>query len=258
MTPTSWFATLYLTVDGTQVTSCPAGIVWKWHVQAVATEGEGKPTITQPKDGCSPEFETTRLGTYRVTAQRYKQTAKGLVKTKLTVTTGSGNGQPPDVVLNDLLIVGLGDSNGSGEGDLPFYFGQCDRGTASYQYQAAENLEKQLKGHTSVTFVADACSGATIQNLLTSPYAGAQPGSPLAPQILALKALVAVHPDRPQRHVDAAFVSVGINNVGFGPFLEYCTYYPSDTVTGAGCEDQKVEPTYGSDGSVVGFSTRLS
>jgi hypothetical protein len=91
----------------------------------------------------------------------------------------------------------------------------------------------------------------TIQNLLSASYAGIYKGAPLAPQILALKALIANHGDKPQRHVNAAFVSVGINNIGFGALLQYCTTH------GGHCEGQKVEPTYGSDGAVVSFKSAV-
>ena len=118
--PRVWSAELYLTEDGKRVTSCPAGFTWEWDVTPLHTSGNGEPTVTQPEDGCSTSFTTTQLGTYRVAAKTYQQTGEGLAKAGPGVDT-------PDVVLNDLLIVGLGDSNGSGEGDPPFYFDQCHR-----------------------------------------------------------------------------------------------------------------------------------
>ena len=151
-----------------RVTTCQSGYVWKWHVTPLDTNGKGKPVITQPKDGCSTSFTTSLLGTYQVTAARYKQSPKGLVATRLTVESS-------EVELNDYLIVGLGDSNGSGEGDPPFDFEQCHRGVASYQYQAAQRLEDQFDGHASITFVADACSGAKVQDLSSVSFAGIDP-----------------------------------------------------------------------------------
>ena len=201
--------------------------------------------MVQPKDGCSTELQTSLLGTYQMVAQEYKQTAKGLVKTGSQAST-------PDVVLNDLLIVGLGDSNASGEGNPPFYFDQCNRSDASYQYQAAQMLEKQLAGHTSVTFVADGCSGAKIQNLDFVAYAGIRAGTPLAPQIVAVHRLIAQNGKHPRRTVAAAFVSIGVNNIAFGPTIKYCIKWGSSNLP---CQGQTVTPSYGSDGSVSGFNT---
>ncbi len=244
--PKTWSAQLYLTRNDARVTTCQSGYVWKWRVTPLDTDGNGTATITQPKDGCSPSFETSQLGTYRVTAARYKQTRKGLVATRLTVESS-------EVELDDYLIVGLGDSNGSGEGDPPFDFDQCHRGVASYQYQAAQRLEDQFDGHASITFVADACSGAKIQDLSSVSFAGIDPtqGPPLKPQILALKALIADSGTQPRRKVDAAFVSIGINNIAFGPLMGYCVL---NTNIAGPCQDQKVTPVYGSDGSVAGFT----
>jgi YVTN family beta-propeller protein len=249
--PDTWKVKLSLTT-GSQPAPCPSGYVWKWDVKAVATSFPAPALIVQPDDGCQTSFTTTQLGTYKVVAQRYQQTDTGLKITTVKVTNDK-------VVINDLLIVGLGDSNGSGEGDPGFYDEQCHRGTASYQFQAAEDLEAQFGGHTSITFVNDSCSGASIQNLDDVSYAGVDPsrGTPLDPQIRALKTLIDDSGGLPPRKVDAAFVSVGINNIGFGALLEYCikqTIAAVATDEGLPCEDQAVAPTYGSDGTVVGFT----
>jgi len=246
--PDMWSAKLYLTEGGTRVTSCPSGSVWKWHVTALHTVGNRKPTITEPKDGCSTSFETTQLGTYRVVAQKYKRTPKGLVKDGPAVAT-------PDVVLNDLLIVGLGDSNGSGEGYPPFYFDQCHRGIASYQYQAAQMLDKLLEGHTSITFVSASCSGAKIQNLISLSYDGFPPGNSLEPQVGAVRALIADSRGQPPRKVDAAFVSVGVNNIAFGPVMRYCIDVHLSITT---CSNQHVAPVYNADGLISGFKHTMS
>ena len=235
--PGSWSSSLFLDDNGVRVTSCPTGYTWKWTVVAVTIPSGVTPTITQPADGCTSSFTTTALGTYKVTAEQYQATTS----TGVVVTNS-------DVVLNDVLIVGLGDSNGSGEGDLPFYNTQCDRGVASEQYQAADDLERQFKGHTSVTFVADACSGARTQDLYPDSYAGVNKGTPLPPQITALSQLIADHGNQPARKVDAAFVSAGINNLAFGPLLEVCAQLHH------ACENIPMEPDY-ANGVVTGFTT---
>ncbi len=241
--PSLWYATLYPTYDGKHDASCTSGSTWKWQVTPITVKG--KPFMVQPKDGCDPVFQTSLLGTYQVVATQYKKTPKGLVKTGSQAST-------PNVVLNDLLIVGLGNSNASGEGNPPFSFTQCDRSDASYQYQAAKMLEEQLAGHTSITFVADGCSGAKIQNLYSVPYAGIIAGTPLAPQIKAVQQLIAHNPSgQARRTVDAAFVSIGINNIAFGPTISFCIKW---LVSSSPCELAPVEPTYGGDGGISGFT----
>jgi len=245
--PTLWYVTLYPTYDGKHDNSCTSGYTWKWTITPITTQG--KPVVTQPKDGCAPNFQTTLLGTYQVTATQYKKTAKGLVKTGSQAST-------PNVVLDDLLIVGLGDSNASGEGNPPFYFAQCNRSEASYQFQAAAMLEEQLAGHTSITFVAAGCSGAKIQNLDSVAYAGIRPGTLLDPQITAVQQLIARNPkDQSRRTVAAAFVSIGVNNIAFGPTIKYCVQWLTSSVP---CEDAPVVPTYGRDGSISGFKSAPS
>ena len=67
-------------------------------------------------------------------------------------------------LVQDWLIFGLGDSNGSGEG-APARKGwvspQCHRSSNSHQAQAARAIERRDR-RTSVTFVHLSCSGASI------------------------------------------------------------------------------------------------
>lgn len=138
-------------------------------------------------------------------------------------------------VVQDWLIVGLGDSNGSGEGapDIPspplpardppvWQAVQCDRSAYSFEAQTARAIEKR-DPRTSVTFVHLACSGASIQEGLLGAYAGINPGagSTLAPQLIAMKRLVGT------REIDAVVTSIGVNDLGFGKLVEHCILYPS-------------------------------
>ena len=73
------------------------------------------------------------------------------------------------VLLQDFLVVGMGDSLGSGEGNPESGTGtgakwqnkRCDRSFLSYQALAAMAIERADE-KTSVTFVHLACSGASI------------------------------------------------------------------------------------------------
>jgi hypothetical protein len=101
------------------------------------------------------------------------------------------------------------------------------RSLTSYQFQAAEYVEHH-NPHASVTFEFASCSGAVISDLYKTEFSGAlQPFlRRLPPQIeqvaRAIKRPFSFGGGPPQRKVDAAIVSIGVNNLGFGPLLVYC------------------------------------
>jgi hypothetical protein len=134
------------------------------------------------------------------------------------------------IVVQDWLIVGLGDSNGSGEGtpDVPAYTDpanklprwqnrQCHRSANSYQAKTALELERR-DSRTSVTFVHLACSGATMLKGLLLPYEGIEEGlGPDQPaQVKELRRLVG------SREVDAVMISIGVNDLRFGAMVGHC------------------------------------
>lgn len=138
-----------------------------------------------------------------------------------------------EVVVQDWLIVGLGDSNGSGEGapdiaspplpafDPPVWHDvRCDRSANSYQAQTARSIENR-DPKTSVTFVHLACSGASIAEGILGPYAGINPGATFAPQVDGMRTLTQ------GREIDAVLLSIGVNDLGFGKMVEHCILYPS-------------------------------
>lgn len=95
---------------------------------------------------------------------------------------------------------------------------RCNRSSISGQAQAAKALE-DADPHTSVTLVHLSCSGATISEGLIGPYAGVEPpagASDLPPQVVRAAALIG------GREVDAVLVSIGGNDVGFGPMITAC------------------------------------
>ena len=201
--PDQWKVNLFLTKSGNALSSCPSGGKWEWKV----TAPKGAKVVGKPKAGCTTSMDVSDLGTYHVTAVNSK-TRKRI---------------PGDVVVKDWLLVGLGDSNGSGEGNPPFQFEQCNRTEASYQFQTAQYVESH-DPRSSVTFVFAACSGAIIEDLYRTSYSGINPGAPLDPQIKQAARLIdePLDPPSAQRHVDGAIVSIGVNNIAFGPLVFYC------------------------------------
>ena len=189
--------------------TCPAGVTFDWTVTG------GGATQTLPGTSC-------------------KVTAKV---------------PDPQVQVRDVLIVGIGDSNGSGEGNPPFYYDRCNRSVASYQFQAALYVEQQ-DPHSSVTFIHTSCSGARIDHLYATPYAGTRPAiPPLHPQIEQLSALL----DRvtPARKIAAVIMSIGVNDLAFGPVLEFCV---RNGTASTPCQNLSAAPTLDSAKRITGFS----
>ncbi len=156
----------------------------------------------------------------------------------------------------DLLVVSIGDSIASGEGNphtdgIATYPNQtyetwedaaCHRSARSGPALAAAQLE-DADPHSSVTFVHLACSGASIMDVpaaagtapsgpddpetggLLDMYHGIEPeGRPARPSQLAqLQALIG------QRRVDALLLSIGANDIKFSEVVKECIVSrPSD------------------------------
>ena len=207
---------LNLTVGRSAVTHCSSTSVWKW---TITSKPAGARILDMPKPGCTPFMQVSKQGDYTLVAKRFDGTRlRQTIKKTVTV--------------KDLLVLAMGDSNGSGEGGPPFYFNQCNRSTSSYQYQAADLLQQQSHFHTSVTFVSASCSGARIQHLINTNYEGIRPGSALPPQISQVTSDIAPPHGQTKRPVDAVILSIGVNNIAFGPIMH------TASVTDWGCSDR--------------------
>ena len=171
-----------VTFDGTG--SSGSDLRYWWTVEG----GQCNPQITvggtDPDPYVFPSImrcSFARLDTYAVT---------------LSVKDASGqtNSVTQQVTLKDLLIVSVGDSLSSGEGnpdipgqgDFPFpaipgnpvwQDRTCHRSAKAAPAQAALAIEKN-DPHTSVTFLHLACSGATIDEGLLGQYEGQEPTCP--------------------------------------------------------------------------------
>jgi len=132
-----------------------------------------------------------------------------------------------DVEVQDWLVVSIGDSVASGEGDpevgglidnARWQSARCHRSSLAGTAQAALTLER-ADPRSTTTFVHLACSGAEIGVGLLGPYRGIDPpaeAAPLPPQVKELERIDAT------RDVDAVLVSVGANDVSFGPMVAFC------------------------------------
>ena len=156
---------------------------------------------------------------------------KYAVKLELRNGAGATLGQVlKDVIVQDWLIVSLGDSVASGEGnpdfprvtvgDTPVWQDrQCHRTAFAGPAQAALALER-ADPKTSVTFVHLACSGASIYEGILTRYRGQEPGpwgaGWIPPQVEVMDALVGT------REIDAVTVSTGANDVRFARVVTGC------------------------------------
>lgn len=130
------------------------------------------------------------------------------------------------VQLNDKLVVALGDSVASGEGN-PGPGGRwldprCHRGAAAGFEQAAR-LVAAANTSGSLTFVNLACSGATIAHGLLGPYAGIAHEHGPRPAGTQVERLARLDGERP---VDAVLISIGANDVNFEPLIRHCALVP--------------------------------
>ncbi len=232
VTPKDWTVDLFLT-DGDQKT-CPSGVTFDWTVT-----GEGK-TITPDTHECRASVPVPKLGTYKVTAKELKDG-------KATGTEATNK----KVVVKDWLIVGFGDSNGSGQGNPPYINERCDRSLASYQYQTALYIENH-DPRSSVTFVFDSCSGARSDQVWQNSYEGQEPSGNviLPPQLDQVKSVIG------DRKPDAVIMSVGINDLFFGSIMAFCTTYniTGTALTNHSCESTHVTPTK----DALGYTTAYS
>ncbi len=155
---------------------------------------------------------------------------------RLAVLNPSGQVKRFDrqVTVQDWLVVSIGDSVASGEGNpdhpgklLPgkrfrarWESSRCHRSSKAGPAQAALQLE-EANPQTTVTFVHLACSGAEIGKGLLRPYKGIDFDKSTQPRLLEpqVKELEQVGGER---HIDAVLLSVGANDVYFGPIVKFC------------------------------------
>ena len=163
--------------------------------------------------------------------------AEGVYKLQLTVASSLGTDTvTKDIVVQDWMVVSIGDSYGSGEGnpdqEIPRIVGvptgdakwqdpRCHRSAHAGSAQAAKWLE-QADPHTSVTFIHVSCSGAEAMGGLLKAYRGVDGTNeakllpPLDPQLEQARQLVG------NREVDALYISIGGNDAHFANIVLSC------------------------------------
>ena len=216
---------------------------WQVVLDACASTGAGSPIVEYKwsivgSDGIS--FAATRSTVRcRTSFDNLPKLGRYVVQLDIKTAKDGAATSRQFITLRDWLIVALGDSMTSGEGnpDVPGEYEQqgsnlkackgenirtvtpakwkdrrCHRSAFSGAAVAAQKIE-QADPHSSVTFVSLACSGAGVNNLISQPYKGQEPSAtevqPLPAQIPAARRMVG------DRKIDAVLLSVGINDIGF-------------------------------------------
>ena len=186
------------------------------------------PAVTEQTRSCRISVGLPELGRWRV---------------EVTATDRSGGSATAVREVRDIVVLALGDSMTSGEGnpDRDVVWGanrfgvvphpvraavwkdrQCDRSAASWAALVARRLENPS---TSVTFLDFACSGADTNQVGFATYNGEDPGRhdhALAPQVTAAQRALGPLTDPATRAVDAVLMSTGINDLDFTGALKHC------------------------------------
>jgi hypothetical protein len=196
-------------------------------------------------------FRVNGSGTYAHRCRITHTLAHGSYNVTLDVLTPEGdlNSYAQTVTVKDQLIVSIGDSYSSGEGNpdvaQAFTAGfvgaparwvdrRCHRSAIAGPARAALELE-YADPHSSVTFVSVACSGATISTPdaddpslgtgVLGSYEGIEPAGAtdmLPPQLDQVQAIVGVPRAAGTRKIDALIMSVGGNDLQFSKIVTDC------------------------------------
>ena len=123
-----WTVNLFLKNKEGKPLACRAGYAYTWKVSPRGT----KQATLYKKRPCRFAVKVPREGVYTVTVEERN------AKTGTFAAPGA-----KDVTVQDFLIAGVGDSNGSGQANPPYWNRQCDRSAESYQMKAAELVEQR-------------------------------------------------------------------------------------------------------------------
>jgi hypothetical protein len=201
--------------------ACDQSATYTWFVA-------GKQVADQPgAEPCQFKVDFDKLGTYSVRVDQ-----------QLNGTSNEKTSYIGKVVVQDFLVISVGDSLASGEGNPPYVHALgCDDSRTAYGAQAAAKLES-ADPRSSVTFLQLACSGAKIDaDIAALPTAlkalgskgvfsgkasatltrmGQEGTNSISNQLVRASELA------DGRHIDALTISIGINNLDFGSIVALC------------------------------------
>jgi hypothetical protein len=199
------------TIDGTPVkeTGLPGPA---WLIEPLDGQRAAPITRAARKGACEANVDLPALGRWRI---------------KATLSDSAGNPVTGSLAprFRDLLVVAIGDSFASGEGNKGrrWVDTQCHRSDKAWPALVARGLENRS---TTVTFLSVACSGADVSHVISSFYKGQEPrpgDRPLPPQLLALRAQLGDPARARTRQVDVLLGSIGINELDVSGTLRNCS-----------------------------------
>lgn len=224
--PTSWRVNLNgcESKGGTDAAGYPIRIrTYDWRAEPL--EGQASGAVTATATTCASRLTLPVLGRWRV---------------HLTIHTAAGRTLHAlrDSSFRDVVIIAFGDSYVSGEGNperqrvfdkengriIPARWTdrQCHRSKSSWAMRAASTFEDS---RTAVTFLNYACSGATVENVLSGAYWGIDPersDGRLPSQLVAAREALGNPLAASTRPVHAVLMSVGVNDAEFSSVLRDC------------------------------------
>jgi len=226
---------------GHGLASGSSGVDWRqnsWQVRFNACASEAPGAITSFRWEVAGRPAETRTTCAANDLPSFPQEGEFEVKLTITAADGRTDSVSHQVHVQDRLIVTMGDSYASGEGnpDKPQKLGlfnvalkgpewvekRCHRSAHAASARAALRLER-ADPHTSVTYIAVTCSGATTAALRSS-YNGADPAffsrPLLPPQVDQVAQAVG------NRRVDDLMMSIGGNDIGFATVIADCFVAP--------------------------------
>ena len=201
---------LRLEVHGESAPNC-SGHNYTWSVRSIA--GDDEPTVDH-LSGCLFLAEVSQPATYFLHVE-------GTVGSQL-VSEGAVVAR-----VRDWLIVSIGDSVASGEGNpadtRPYWRNKpCHRSAVAGPRLAATKLE-QFDDHSTVTFIHLACTGAWISDDGKPKWLERKRQAVLRKAKGGETELELLEAMRPQgRKIDAIMLSVGANDIGFAGIIKTC------------------------------------
>ena len=176
---------------------------YAWHLSP--TGGQGVPAVVSHSTSCSRNVSIRAMGAWRLTLT-VADAEQNVVSIVLTAT------------LRDVLVVSIGDSYSSGEGnpdeDGTWTDTRCHRSANGWPARVARGLES-LNRSTTVTFLSYACSGATLRELYETTGTGQA-------QVLAARQVLGAPTASSTRQIDVLLLSGGVNDLGFSDILDDC------------------------------------
>ncbi|HEX6781694.1 MAG TPA: GDSL-type esterase/lipase family protein [Solirubrobacterales bacterium] len=184
-------------------------------------DGEPADAELDPGEHCGAVVEIRGEGDHRVEvlARNRAEVARVTVDDKLIVAIGdsvaSGEGNPVESVAS---------GEGNPEEEKPRWLDKGCHRSAAAGFEQAARLLGEVDRRRSITFVNLACSGAEIEEGLLGGYDGIEKDGKLyAPQVDRLSKIAEIRGRRKgEPEVDAVLVSVGANDLRFSEVVLQC------------------------------------